>query len=175
MPGMVHIDQVETPEQIVAVQDLLREYMAWSDTLTSNSNRDAPTFAGFEEEFASLPGVYSPPRGRLLIATLDGKAAATVALKPHDAQTCELKRLYVRPGFRGHDIGRKLVVALVEAARDMGYTRMVLDSHVSMNAAHTLYESVGFERVSTPDDFPEALKPQVVFMELDLAKARIER
>lgn len=169
---MTLIEQVETAEQIAAVQDLLREYMAWSDTLTTD-NRAAPTFAGWEEEFASLPGIYSPPRGRLLLATHEGRPAGTVALKPHDDATCELKRLYVRPGFRGHDIGRKLVAALIQAARDTGCKRMVLDSHVSMKRAHELYESVGFERVPAPDHFPEALKPLVVFMELDLEKARV--
>jgi GNAT superfamily N-acetyltransferase len=172
MPVMTLIEQVETPDQIAAVQTLMREYMAWSDTLSTN-NRAAPTFAGWDEEFATLPGPYAPPRGRLLLATHDGEPAGCVALKPHDAEVCELKRLYVRPGLRGHDLGRKLVVALVQAARDTGCRRMVLDSHISMTRAHQLYESVGFERVPTPDDFPEELKPLVVFMELDLSKARV--
>lgn len=172
MPPMTRVEQVETPEQIAAVQELLQEYMSWSDTLTTN-NRQAPTFAGWDEEFASLPGIYAPPRGRLLLATHEGKAAGTVALKPHDDETCELKRLYVRPGFRGHDIGRQLVAALIQAARDTGCRRMVLDSHVSMTRAHQLYESAGFVRIPTPDDFPEELKPLVVFMELDLEKAKV--
>jgi GNAT superfamily N-acetyltransferase len=169
---MTRIEQVETPEQIAAVQDLMREYMAWSDTLSTN-NHQAPTFAGWDQEFATLPGPYAPPRGRLLIATHDDRAAGCVALKPHDAVVCELKRLYVRPGFRGHDIGRQLVAALIQAARDTGCKRMVLDSHITMERAHQLYESVGFERVPAPEDFPEGLKPLVVFMELDLEKARV--
>jgi GNAT superfamily N-acetyltransferase len=169
---MTRIEQVETPEQIAGVQELLSEYMTWSDTLGTN-NRQAPTFAGWSEEFASLPGIYAPPRGRLLLATHDGKAAGCVALKPRDDETCELKRLYVNPRFRGLDIGRQLVAALIQAAREMGCRRMVLDSHVSMEAAHRLYESFGFERVATPDDFPPELRPLVVFMELDLAKARV--
>jgi GNAT superfamily N-acetyltransferase len=168
---MTRVEQVHTPEQIAAVQTLLAEYMAWSDTLGTN-NRQAPTFAGWNEEFATLPGIYGPPRGRLLLATQDGEPAGCVALKPHDESTCELKRLYVRPSFRGLDIGRKLVVALVQEARAMGCARMVLDSHATMNAAHALYEDVGFERVPAPADFPEDLKPLVVFMELDLAKAK---
>jgi GNAT superfamily N-acetyltransferase len=169
---MTRVEQVQTPEQIAAVQSLMAEYMAWSDTLGTN-NRQAPTFAGWDAEFASLPGIYAPPRGRLLLATHDGEPAGCVALKPHDARTCELKRLYVRPGFRGLDLGRSLVAALVREARGMECERMVLDSHVSMQAAHRLYEDVGFERVGAPADFPDELRPLVVFMELDLAKAKV--
>lgn len=169
---MTRIDQVASREQIAAVQDLLREYMAWSNTLGTN-NHQAPTFAGWDQEFAALPGIYAPPRGRLLLAVHDGEPAGCVALRPHDDVTCELKRLYVRPGFRGHAIGGKLVTALIAAAREIGCRRMVLDSHVSMTQAHRLYEAVGFERVPTPSDFPEALKPLVVFMECDLTRVGV--
>ena|SRR5437867_5095184 len=169
---MTRIQQVEAPEQITAVQTLLRDYMTWSETLATN-NRQAPTFANWDQEFAALPGIYGPPRGRLLLATHEGVPAGCVALKPHDADVCELKRLYVSPDFRGHDIGRLLVTSLVREARELGYRRMVLDSHVAMKQAHRLYESVGFERVETPADFPEALKPIVVFMELPLERARV--
>ncbi len=169
---MTRIDQVETREQVAAVQGLLREYVEWSATLGTHNNQ-APTFAGWDHEFATLPGAYAPPRGRLLLATLDGVPAGCVALKPHDAVTCELKRLYVSPQSRGHDLGRALVGALIQAARDIGYSRMVLDSHVSMKTAHRLYESFGFERVPAPADFPVTLQPIVVFMELDLARAKV--
>src|SRR5262249_35865548 len=81
--AVLTIEQVETREQIAAVQELLHEYMAGSDTLATN-NRQAPTFSGWDEEFASLPGVYAPPRGRLLLATHDGEPAGCVALKPHE-------------------------------------------------------------------------------------------
>ncbi|TMQ72866.1 MAG: GNAT family N-acetyltransferase [Candidatus Eisenbacteria bacterium] len=168
---MLTIEQVESPAQIAAVQDLLREYMEWTETLSTNQ-RQAPTFAGWDEEFAALPGIYAPPRGRLLLATHDGWPVGCVALKPREDEVCELKRLYVRPGFRGLEVGRWLVAAVVQAARDLGERRMVLDSHVSMTPAHALYEAIGFERVPTPADFPESLKPLVVFMELDLARAR---
>lgn len=164
---MLSISQVRAQSEIRDARDLLREYTAWAFTLEAGSER-APTFQGLEEELAALPGIYAPPTGRLLIAMHDGQAAGCVALKGHDATTAELKRLYVRPSFRGLDIGRRLVAALVSEARAMGYRRVILDSHASMTKAHELYEAAGFRRVGPPPGFPEELKAVVVFMELTL-------
>jgi GNAT superfamily N-acetyltransferase len=164
------ITQAETKEQIAAVQNLWRDYTKWAATLMDYAMVGTPpTFEGLEEELAGLPGVYVPPSGRLLLATHEGKPAGTVALKPHTAVEGELKRLYVRPDFRGHGIGQALVAALLDEARAVGYQRLVLDSHILMKSAHALYEAAGFRFVPTPDDFPAALKPFVVFMECDLA------
>ena len=162
------IAQVGTASEIRDVADLFREYTAWAFTLTADSPEVPPTFGGFEDELASLPGIYAPPMGRLLLATVDGRPAGCIALKGHDAETAELKRLYVRPGYRGQAIGQHLVAALVDEARGEGYRRIVLDSHMSMTKAHDIYQSAGFRKVPTPADFPEVLKPVVVFMELDL-------
>ena len=92
------ISQVSTADQIEDVRDLLREYTAWVVTIDPGTD-DAPTFQGLEEELAGLPGIYSPPKGRLLMAVMDGLPAGCVALKPNDGTTVELKRLYVRPAF----------------------------------------------------------------------------
>ena len=165
---MLTISQVESDAQIAAVQELIREYTAWAFTLAAGSDQ-APTFQGLEEELATLPGIYSPPAGRLLLARYGAEPAGCIALKGHNATTSELKRLYVRPKFRGLYIGRRLVNRLVAEARQAGYERIVLDSHHSMKKAHALYETVGFKQVSAPADFPEALKPVVVFMECDLS------
>jgi ribosomal protein S18 acetylase RimI-like enzyme len=78
----------------------------------------------------------------------------------------------VRPSFRGLNIGWKLVNLLVDEARQSGYQRMLLDSHISMKKAHAIYKAVGFRKVKTPDDFPEHLKPVAVFMECDLTATR---
>jgi len=162
---MLAISQVSTPSEIQNVQELLREYTAWAFTLTAGSDR-APTFHGLEQELATLPGIYAPPTGCLLLAMQDGQSAGCIALKGHDATTGELKRLYVRPAFRGRNIGRQLVAALIAEARKFGYQRLILDSHISMTKAHEIYMAAGFRKVNTPSDFPEALKPIAVFMEL---------
>lgn len=165
---MLSISQVRTPSEIQHAQELLREYTSWAIALASESDQ-APTFHGLEEELATLPGIYAPPSGRLLLAMHDGWPAGCIALKGHDATTGELKRVYVRPGFRGLSIGQKLVSSVVAAARESGYRRLILDSHTSMTKAHALYGAVGFRRVDAPPDFPEALKSAVVFMEMALA------
>lgn len=89
-------------------------------------------------------------------------------LKGLEAQTCELKRLYVRPNARGQKIGLQLVEKAIGEARGAGYQRIILDSHISMKKAHAIYKAVGFRYVEAPDDFPERLKPVAVFMRLDL-------
>lgn len=168
---MTTISQVKTEAQIEAVRELLREYTAWVFTLTAHSHQ-APTFQGLDEELATLPGIYTPPAGRLLLAMQDDQPAGCVCLKGHDATTGELKRLYVRPAFRGLHLGQQLVKTLIEEARQSGYQRIVLDSHISMKKAHAIYQAAGFRLVRTPDDFPERLKPVVVFMACDLSANR---
>lgn len=160
---MLTIAQVGAPSDVREVQDLLREYTAWAFTLHPDSGQ-APTFQGLEQELATLPGIYAPPTGALLLARRDDQPAGCVALKGHDAAVAELKRLYVRPGFRGHAIGERLVASLVDEARRLGYRRLVLDSHKSMTSAHALYRAAGFRDVDAPGGFPEEMKPEVVFM-----------
>jgi len=162
---MLTISQVVTSDDIRVVRELLQEYTAWAFTLAPGSD-DAPTFRGLEHELATLPGVYAPPTGGLFLARADGRPAGCVALKTHGAETGELKRLYVRPGFRGANIGASLVATVIEAARTLGCRRVILDSHASMTQAHRVYEAAGFGRVVAPDGFPEHMRSQVVFMEL---------
>ena len=168
---MLTITQASTASAVRDVQDLFREYTAWAFRITADVPDLPPTFEGFEEELATLPGAYGPPSGRLLVAEVDGRPAGCVALKGHGDGVGELKRLYVRPTFRGQAIGPRLVEALVAEARDAGYRRLVLDSHISMTRAHAIYLAAGFRKIATPADFPETLKPIVVFMEMDLEPA----
>ncbi len=163
----VLISQVRTPDEIEAVRELLREYTAWVFTLAAESEF-APTFHKLRQELATLPGIYAPPAGRLLLATHGGEAAGCIALKPHDSTMAEVKRVYVRPGFRGLAIGQRLIAAVVVEARLAGYRRLFLDSHASMTKAHALYEAAGFRRMPPPPDFPEELKSIVIFMEMEL-------
>ena len=168
---MLTISQVNSEAEIVVVRELMREYATWAFTLVPGSDQ-TPAWEGFDKELATLPGVYAPPAGRLLLARQDGQPAGCVCLKGHDATTSELKRLYVRPIFRGQKIGQQLVKLLIEEARQARYQRIVLDSHSSMKKAHAIYQEVGFRLASAPDDFPEDLKPIVVFMACDLSANR---
>src|SRR5436309_2475949 len=107
-PQTLIISQAALPTQIAAVRDLLREYLDWVLPIEACSHH-APTFRGIEQELETLPGPFAPPGGRILMATAGGVAAGCVALKPYKELTCELKRMFVRPQFRGQGIGRTLV------------------------------------------------------------------
>jgi len=122
------------------VRELFREY---ADSLGVDLS-----FQGFEDELAALPGEYAPPAGRLLLGVLDGDAAACAALRPFGERDCELKRLYVREWARRTGLGRLLAEAAIDAARQIGYERMLLDTLPAMEAARRLYRSLGFEEIA---------------------------
>ena len=108
-------------------------------------------FQAFEEELKHLPGDYASPRGALLIAMVKGEFAGCCALRPLDsvdyANAGEMKRLYVRPSFRGLGIGRLLAEAILERARLADYTSILLDTLDDMESARALYEELGFEEI----------------------------
>jgi GNAT superfamily N-acetyltransferase len=135
------------------IRAMLREYAAWLEVDLC--------FQNFEQELAELPGDYAPPGGRLLIA----EGAGCVALRPIDREICEMKRLYVRPEQRGTGLGRKLVQAIIEEARGIGYARMRLDTMPKMDSAQRLYESLGFRDIAPYRYNPE---PGARFLELTL-------
>ena len=136
----MRIESAESPEAIGVVRELFVEY--------SESVGVGFCFQGFTEELAQLPGEYARPWGRLFLAFDDMQVAGCGALRQIDAQTCEMKRFYVRPAFRGKGFGRELIHALIDSAREIGYARMRLDTLPSMTKAIAIYRSLGFEEIA---------------------------
>lgn len=133
------ISAAAIPGDIDEVRALFLEYAAWLG--------EDLCFQGFEAELAGLPGDYAGERGALFIARAGRNAAGCIALRPFDATTGEIKRLYVRPAFRGTGLGNRLATRALEAAHRAGYDRLVLDTLERMEPAVKLYESLGFRRI----------------------------
>jgi GNAT superfamily N-acetyltransferase len=132
----VNIRPAQIPDEMPAVRGLFREYSA-------ELGIDL-CFQNFETELASLPGAYAPPAGRLLVAESEDQLAACVALRPHKPELAELKRLYVRPAFRGRGLGRLLLERIVAEALAAGYKEAVFDTLPSMTIALRMYRDFGF-------------------------------
>jgi ribosomal protein S18 acetylase RimI-like enzyme len=124
------------PDEVPAVRDLFRAYAAGLGIDLC--------FQSFEAELAGLPGAYAPPAGRLLVADAGTGLAGCVALRPHAAGVGEMKRLYVRPEFRGRALGRELINRVVAEAAAAGYRDLVLDTLPVMGEAIALYRAAGF-------------------------------
>jgi putative acetyltransferase len=154
----MQILQAETVEDIEQARILFREYESWLAVDLC--------FQQFEAELAALPGKYAPPEGRLLLAKSGEKLAGCVALRKIDAETCEMKRLFVRQKFRGSGLGRELAERLIAEARKIGYRKMRLDTlSDKMSAALRLYETLGFRRISP---YYESPIESTVYLELEL-------
>jgi ribosomal protein S18 acetylase RimI-like enzyme len=134
------VDATGAVDEVLMVRCLFEEYAA--------SLGIDLCFQGFEQELAGLPGSYAPPQGRLLLAREDGQMAGCIALRPLEPGTCEMKRLFVRPAFRTHGIGRVLVDRLIQEARRAGYRQMRLDTLPSMATALALYRRLGFREIA---------------------------
>lgn len=132
--------RLDLADDLPAARELFQEYAASIGIDLS--------FQGFDQELASLPGKYAPPHGALILARRDGVPCGCVALRRIDENTCEMKRLYVRPGNRGLKIGAELVRRIIEQAEARGYRAIRLDTlRTRMESAISLYEGFGFHDI----------------------------
>ena len=156
-PGLAFL-QAESPAQIAQARELFLEY---AQSLGMNL-----CFQNFEQELAGLPGHYAPPDGRLLLAEYEGQLAGCAALHAWEPGICEMKRLYLRPPFRGKGLGRVLAEAIIAEARNIGYQRMRLDTiEPIMKDAVEMYRKLGFREIAPYRPNPIA---GAMYMELQL-------
>lgn len=150
--------QAESPAQVAQARELFRDY---AESLGVDL-----CFQNFEQELAGLPGHYAPPSGRLLLAEYEGQLAGCVALRQWQRGICEMKRLYLRPAFRGKGLGRAIAEAIIAEARNIGYQQMRLDTiEPIMKDAVEMYRKLGFEEIAAYRPNPIA---GAIYMELHL-------
>ena len=154
---MIEIRPADVDCDLPMVRQLFREYAA--------SLGIDLCFQNFEAELASLPGNYAPPEGRLLLAWDATDVVGCVALRPIGAASCEMKRLYVKPLVRGHQLGRRLAERICQKAREAGYQRICLDTFPTMTAAVQIYRALGFKPIE-----PYVFNPMdgAIFLGLEL-------
>jgi putative acetyltransferase len=153
----LRISEARWPDDRATVETLFREYVS--------SLAEDISFQNVDDELAALPGKYARPGGVVLVARDDGEAAGAVAYRMVEPGVCEMKRLYVRPAFRGSGLGRELAQELIEDARANGYRTILLDTLASMRAARALYRDLGFVPTTPYYDNP---LPGVAYMALEL-------
>jgi GNAT superfamily N-acetyltransferase len=158
---LLTITQAQSPEQIAHARELFLEY--------GGSLGFSLCFQSFDQELAGLPGDYAPPDGRLLLAEYAGQLAGCVALHKLEPGICEMKRLYLRPAFRGKGLGRALTERVLGEARAIGYHRLRLDTvEPVMKDAVAMYRRMGFQQIA-----PYRTNPMegTLYMEIDLSKS----
>ncbi len=153
----VTIRQAVSPADLAHARELVLEYAA--------SLGFDLAFQDFQREIDSLPGEYAPPQGALLLAEGGAGIAGCVALRPLDSGRCEMKRLYVRPAYRGTGLGRRLAEEILAQARARGYATMRLDTVPGMDSAIALYRALGFREIEPYRVNPI---PGALFMECPL-------
>jgi len=160
-----------TEEHLDHVRNLINAFVTWhlkrhfEDIDLINEYFDPNDF---EKELASLPGKYSMPAGRLLLAFYNDHPAGCVALKQIDGHSCEMKRMFVYPEFHGKGIGYALAKAIIDEAKKIGYSSMKLDTSIRQIEAQNLYQGFGFKNIEAYYELPEMLRNWLVFMELKL-------
>ncbi len=137
---------LHTPSSATEMEQLRSLFLEYAASLSIDL-----CFQDFEQELAALPGEYAAPRGAMLLATVAGEVAGCCAMRPLDSvdysNACEMKRLFVRPQFRGLRLGRLLAETMLDAAKLAGYDCILLDTLDDMEAARALYNELGFEEI----------------------------
>lgn len=141
------IIRAESIADLAAARALIEDYQRWLGLDLC--------FQGFDAEMRAFPGVYAPPRGRVLLGLHGAEAVGVVCLKDLGEGACEMKRLFVLPGAWGLGLGRALAEAIVAEARSIGYARMRLDTLERLGAAIALYRSLGFSEIAPYNDNPD--------------------
>src|SRR5712692_8826532 len=158
MLKVLTLAQAESPAQIAQARELFLEY--------AQSLGFSLCFQSFDQELEGLPGDYAGPDGRLLLAECGGQFAGCVALHKLESGICEMKRLYLRPQFRGQGLGRAMAERIIVEARQIGYQRMRLDTvEPIMKDAVAMYRKLGFKEITPyrPNPITGAM-----YMELEL-------
>jgi putative acetyltransferase len=160
----MEIVHVESPQQLEQIRALFSEYFQWID----QELKIDMGYQKLQQELQALPGYYAPPSGRLLLLQDQLQAVGCIALRPLEDGACELKRMYVRPAYRGQGLGRALGERIISEARRAGYRLMRLDTASVLVNAITLYSSLGFCTVDPYYEVPPEVLLWSVFMEMRL-------
>src|SRR2546430_213147 len=167
---MLTIIQAQTPEHIEQFQELVAEYKSWDIEMSGKMglSEDVLLEFGYHGGADELVAELVPPNGRLLLASFDGQVVGCAGLRRFSPEIAEMKRVYVRPAFRGRGLGKALVEAVIVAARLIGYRKLRLETATFMEGAQALYRSLGFDLIEPYRETPDVMKHLGVFMELNL-------
>lgn len=166
----ISIRQAKPAEDVQVVKELFWEYLTWANDMNEREFGLRLDIAKMLEADMADLGKFMPPDGRLFLAQNDGFTTGCVCLKKLRQSIGEVKRLYVKPAFRGKGIGKMLVGILLEEARKIGYGIIRLDSTRYMVNAHDLYRSFGFQEIAPypESEIPKEYHAHWIFMELSL-------
>ena len=147
--------------------ELIPLYEEYGAMLLENDPVFARSLAqqNYDEEILHLEEKYAPPKGQIYLVFVDGELAGCVGMKPSDDSHAELKRLYVRPAFRGRNLGETLTRRIMDDARKAGYRYLRLDTLPGLKSALKLYRRLGFREI---DPYYDCLVPGTIFMEIEL-------
>lgn len=167
---MFDISPADSDAKYQFIRELVAEHIAWDTAEAQQAGLSAQEIMDFHfaSEDMQFPGEFASPRGCMLLATSAGSPAGCGGFRSLTGQVAELKLIFVRPEFRGHGLGRRIVRELLERARQAGYAVVRLEATTFMTSAIAMYESMGFERCLPWHGIPESFRPMTLFMEKHL-------